>query len=554
MTQHHLHRLLATCLILMLGACGGGGGSSDPAPAPPAPPAAPTTLATADSLPRATALTADPNLQTLSIAHPGYSDFTFTYTGACEIQKLVRRSITALSNTNPNELLDHKFRCPTLASNAIQTINIAAQRNNSDEFETDLSFSTGLTNNTTLIVRDTILSTRAAVDAAFSNYLTSALLPELGLSPGLELLIAANLQTLLDQWVNLAQPNALYNVTSQRVSYSSLDPTGDNSTLLTGLVAFPDTSGAFTPRDRIIVLAHSTSSTPGDLEATNAWFLTANLLAAQGYLVVAADNWGRGDTSAEPETYLLANRTAANSLDLVRAVLADDQYAPFANSNGPNNLTIVGYSQGGHSAVALWQTLATQGPDNLVVQQVYAGGGPHNLYATFAGVIEHLDGRCNGGLYCRYVDSETTVPFATNRILPGFLSYTDTGVTAAEAIDADNLAASFVQDFVNNDPSLDKLKTLLQLNSFTNVTNADVAYADSNAQLVFYHSEYDRLVPEANTAELAALLSPTQTVDYRSGLCSTSDYATIFSLTTFVGINHTLCGLAMIDNVINDLR
>ena len=235
-------------------------------------------------------------------------------------------------------------------------------------------------------------------------------------------------------------------------------------------------------------------------------------------------------------------------------MLADDAYDGFTNNAGQNNLIILGYSQGGHTAIALWQTLATQGPDDLVVERVYAGGGPYNLYATFAGVIEHLDGSCSGGLYCRYVDPDTTVPFATNRILPGFLDYTDPGISAVDAIDANGLASSFVDSFISNDPSLDKLKMLLQLNSFTNVANADIAYAGSAAQLVLYHSAYDRLVPEANSAELAELLSPNTSIDYRSNLCSSDDYLTIFNLTDFVGINHTLCGLAMIDEVIGELR
>ena len=95
---------------------------------------------------------------------------------------------------------------------------------------------------------------------------------------------------------------------------------------------------------------------------------------------------------------------------------------------------------------------------------------------------------------------------------------------------------------------------LLQLNSFTNVINADAAYAQSSTELILYHSAYDRLVPEANTSELETLLSPTLSVDYRRALCSSDDYETIFNLTSFVGINHTLCGLAMIDEVVAELR
>ena len=102
-------------------------------------------------------------------------------------------------------------------------------------------------------------------------------------------------------------------------------------------------------------------------------------------------------------------------------------------------------------------------------------------------------------------------------------------------------------------PKYDKIKSLLQLNSFTSITNADVLSASSTA-LHLYHSDYDRLVPETNTADLFAALEPNVNVNYQKNRCNSRGYEAIFNLTDRVGIVHTLCGLSVLDDVMQDLQ
>ncbi len=553
--QHMQRIVMAAFCLAVAAACGGGGSGSsgDPVgPIPVNPDAEP--LAVQDTLPAADATTVDPGVADLSLSHLGFSDFSFTYTGVCTQAVAVAREVEALNDLGLPVLYDHKYQCNDLPQNQANRVLVQGQRDDGSRFESELTFSTGVPPASGLTVLDSVSSPRAAVEDAFAAYVAGALTTELDLPAAVQSLVAAALVEVFASWVNLSAPGAVYGVTSQRVSYASRDPAGNSAAELTGLVVMPDNSGAFTPRDQIIVLSHATGSTPGDLDPTNAWFLLANVLASHGYLVLAPDNWGRGGTAAQAETYLLANRTAANSLDLIRRVLADASYDGFRNTAAAPRLTVIGYSQGGHSALAVWQAAVTQAADEFTVDAVFAGAGPYNMQQTFQGVLQHLDGSCNNGEYCRYADTETTVPFAVNRILPGFVAYTNTGLSLDDIVDGDTLAAGFVSGFLAEEAQYDALKLRLQQSSFTNISNAAQAFAASEAQLTLYHSPFDRLVPEANTRELAALLGANQPLTYQQALCSSPLYETIFNLTDFVGIVHTLCGLAMMDEVVGQLR
>jgi pimeloyl-ACP methyl ester carboxylesterase len=392
------------------------------------------------------------------------------------------------------------------------------------------------------------------VNDMFQGYVSGALLEDLDLPSGIESLIRDLVLEIADaNWSNLVDPDALYDVTSQHVSYLSRHPDGSPSSELTAAITFPAIASAsdFVTRDRVIILTHATGSTPSDLDNTDAWYILANLFASRGYLVIAPDNYGRGGTLSAPETYLMATRTALNTLDLVNQVFDDMAYDDVYNGS---ELAIIGYSQGGHSAIGLHLLLETQGPDNLSIREVYSGGAPHNLYQTVRGVIQHLDGSCDDGAYCRYVDEETTVPFATDRIFPGFLNYTDTGLSLDDVVTSEKINPAFVTAFLADDPTLDSFKAMLQLSSFTQILSTEDNLEGSTARVHLYHSEFDRLVPFANTSELAAILEPTVTLDFHENRCNSAGYEAIFNLTDKVGVLHTLCGLSVLDEALADFK
>ena len=548
----------ALILTSYLTACGGGGGGgSTPAPEPPItdPDSEPTTVVLLDSVPGPGVTNVEPEQLTSSFAHLGHSDLSLELSSDCSdfAGTTIRRDLFDLSVADFDQLLDHKIKC-SLEENTSYTITANGTRSNDAEFTSELFISTGVTNPSGLTVINEFNQPRDTVNDMFIGYIDGAFFEDLDLPSGIESLVRGLVLEIAEaNWGNLVDPDSLYDVTSQQVSYLSRHPDGSPSAELTAAITFPVIASAsdFVTRDRAIILTHATGSTPGDLDNTDAWYILANLFASRGYLVIAPDNYGRGGTGSSPETYLMANRTALNTLDLVNQVLEDTAYDDVYNGS---DLAIIGYSQGGHSAIGLHLLLETQGPENLSIRETYAGGAPHNLYQTVRGVMQHLDGSCDDGAYCRYVDEDTTVPFATDRIFPGFLSYTNTGLLLEDVVTGEEINPEFVTAFLANDPELDNFKAMLQLSSFAQIVSAGDNFSSSNALVHLYHSQFDRLVPFANTSELAAVLEPAVTVDFHENRCNSDGYEAIFNLTDKVGVLHTLCGLSVLDDALADFK
>ena len=547
--------LIVLLLVLLVGCGGGGGGSSDPVQAGDTAPSSnqpePEDIQLLDSSPAAGAAAVDADISAMNFSHLAHTDLSISLSGDCPgfSGSSLRRSLVDVSGSEFEELVDHHVNCSP-AENTSYLIIADGTRSNDERFRASLAFSTGNRSGAAITVQDSVTTPRETINELFGDYIEGALLSDWEV-PGLVGALIIDLITDLaaDNWEKLIEPDALYDVVAERVTYHSRTPSGEPSDNLSGLVARPLIDSNFVPRDRFIILGHATGSTPGDLNTADAWFILANLFAARGYLVVAADNYGRGATSEAEETYLMANQTAHNTLDLVRQVLDDTEFTAVYSGR---EAAVIGYSQGGHTAMAVWLMEKLQGFDDLDISRVYAGGAPHNLFETVRGVLSHLDDSCESA-YCEYVDEDTTVPFATDRILPALLSYTDTELTVDDLVIDDQLTATFISGFLSNDAKYDTLKALLQLNSFTGINNIDVL-SGSNTEINLYHSNYDRLVPVANTNELFALLDAGFTVDYHQSRCNSEGYETIFNTTDRVGLVHTLCGLSVLNDVMEDLQ
>ena len=198
--------------------------------------------------------------------------------------------------------------------------------------------------------------------------------------------------------------------------------------------------------------------------------------------------------------------------------------------------------------MALWELVSAEPLPDFTVAEVYAGGGPYNLYRTFEGVVRFEAGLCANNPYCDLVDSDATFPFAANRILPGYLAYADTGLTADDVVTGNTWQRAFLDDFVNNAQALDPFKRALLISTMSREVFPQALPARVDTTFDFYHSDFDRLVPAENQRDLFPVLA-NFTVEDRSAVCNTDAYAAIFALTDFVGISHALCGIAMIDEI-----
>ena len=118
----------------------------------------------------------------------------------------------------------------------------------------------------------------------------------------------------------------------------------------------------------------------------------------------------------------------------------------------------------------------------------------------------------------------------------------------------EDINPAFVTAFLTNDPVTDHFKAMLQLSSFTQLLSAEDNFGDSTAKVHLYHSEFDRLVPFANTLELASLLETALTVDFHERRCNSAGYEAIFNVTEKVGVIHTLCGLSVLNEALADFK
>ncbi len=496
MNAHKRSRLTVLPLMLIT-ACGGGGDSADPMPT--APDA--VQISFVDTIPADGTVDVAAFRQGFEVVHtsPPGSVFDLGVDCAAADTFTVRRDL--VDHSNSDGLVNHKFSCPD-GPGAGTEHEITVRANVEGElFEGSVGFATDSDDAALSVVEEKRIQ-RDAVEALFDSYIEDVVIGEFELPFLVEQLLLSLIVDLAgNEWDHLADPDVLYDVVAQTVEYSTISPDGSVSHSLSGLVAFPDLTSAegFERRDRVILLNHATGSTPSALSDSDAWYILANLLAGHGYLVVAPDNYGRGSTEDSPETYLLGNRTGANAIDLVSVVLASGDYVLVHADSMPMPLSIIGYSQGGHSAVASWLEAIRHHRATLLPSAVHVGGAPLNLYGTFRGVLEKVEDRCSGEGYCDLVDPEVQVPFATDRILPGVMAYTNAGVVSDDIIDGDGLKDGFASAFLDGSTDYDRLRMLLQLNSYTNIANPSETFNDEAVTIHLYHSDYDRLVPVDNT-------------------------------------------------------
>ena len=555
--MYFLRRLALAAVIAGATACGGGGGgsggsnTSDPAPPPPEP------VDLGDAIP-ASGTTIDPSAPGLNLIHLADADWQFEYAGDCGPTGVtLRHALTDLSDAGDDrEIVDHKLACP-LEPGLSYAVRVDATDGGGTRHRATLEFATaGEAAAAGVTVIGTATLSRGAVDRFFRRYIRDAVLDEISI-PVIGTLIALIVAEIAEQsWTELGARGAAYGAVSESVSYASRSPSGAPATL-SGLVAMPDLAEDpdYQRPNRIVVLTHATGATPSRLDRRDGWYVLANVLAGRGHLVVVPDNWGRGASRAsdQPETYLLANRVGHNALDMVRQVLADARYAPFHDGPETVELAVIGYSQGAHSAIGMW--LAAAGLEEpFAIRDVYAGGGPHNLYDTFVGVLRRVAGRCDGDPWCRAVDEDAMVPYATDLILPAYMLYTDVGLTPDDVLDGKDLAEGFLTGMLEGDARFDALKTMLQLNTFTNAADLAGTIPSAGTRIHLYHSRLDRLLPQQNSRDLADALFPGFDVTTRFDICDSGRYERLGDLIDEAGVVHALCAFEMFDRALRDLR
>ncbi len=177
-----------------------------------------------------------------------------------------------------------------------------------------------------------------------------------------------------------------YAVATYRLSYLTEDKDGA-LVRASGLVAVPQKgAGAASP---VISYQHATT-----FQNENAPSLKLEpaeppiVLASLGYIVVASDYVGFGESNNRPHPYLQARPTARAVLDMLTAAQTWRRTAGVADSG---QLYLVGYSEGGYATMAAQREIErSASPLRAQLQASLPAAGPYDLQATLDAQLQRV--------------------------------------------------------------------------------------------------------------------------------------------------------------------
>lgn len=247
--------------------------------------------------------------------------------------------------------------------------------------------------------------------------------------------------TTLAATLNIILPiRVSYNVANYKITYSTVDALGRPDTA-SGLLCIPQIENTSVP---LAVYNHGTVGERNAVPSnpTTGERLLAHAIAATGYITVAPDYIGLGDSEGiHPYVHAASEASAGRDLLIaVRKWLQDE------NILFNDQLFLTGYSQGGHATQALHRDLQTNpGEDELEVTAATHLSGPYSISEVMAGTL--------------FSDGLAT--------LPGYIAYTYVSYNSVYGL-YDSLAQAFVPPYL---PAIDSF------------ANEQLSLADFNARL-----------------------------------------------------------------------
>lgn len=187
------------------------------------------------------------------------------------------------------------------------------------------------------------------------------------------------LQLLVDQKAPELGVTFRYGVETYKVTYETITPRGDK-THATGLICLPincpSPLGVISVQHGTIVLKSDAPSYSSDSSEA----LISIVAAGMGYVSVIGDYLGLGGSPGF-HPYCHAGSEATASIDILRTarkVCADKEIVP------SDRLFLIGYSQGGHSTMALQREIETRYAKEFNIMASAPLAGPYDLSGTMA--------------------------------------------------------------------------------------------------------------------------------------------------------------------------
>lgn len=385
---------------------------------------------------------------------------------------------------------------------------------------------------------------------------------------------------------NIAYPPYRHRIHTTTLTYTTATPDGELIEL-SAYVAFPADVLERLENDDVKILSYQKYTGENVGKTDSAAQLLGNLAASNDYFVVASYYIGHGASDGDIPAYLIEDAAATFSLDALKAFeefynenYSDDTEITIDITSQPTSL--FGYSQGGHSTMAVMFRYLYNGYTNLAA--VWAGEGPYNLLSTMDGMVasylESTDDTYSN--YTEYALVPYQVGFLKEYILPSYREYYGLDLDDDEVFLETTLLGNTVYTL---EPSFalkytytseyDTLKSQLFKNGLTTMsditlvdpeTGNDMTLQDymSDEQIDFsinlYQYEKDVLVTEGNYEDMEALLEQNvvNNINSTRGVCEVTEDGIIAALdqkifnlfTVDPTGTHVICGFYMLNDFI----
>ncbi|WP_299005986.1 hypothetical protein [uncultured Shewanella sp.] len=388
---------------------------------------------------------------------------------------------------------------------------------------------------------------------------------------------------------HIANPPYRHRIHSTTLTYTTATPDGELIEL-SAYVAFPNVDNLLNPltSEDVKILSYQKYTGENVGKTDSAAQLLGNLAASNNYFVIASYYIGHGATDGDIPAYLIEDAAATFSLDALKAFeefynenYTDDTGITIDITSQPTSL--FGYSQGGHSTMAVMLRYLYEGYTNLAA--TWAGEGPYNLLSTMDGMVSrYLDSTDDTYLnYTEYALVPYQVGFLQEYILPSYREYYGLNLddddvfieTSFLGNTVYTLKPSFALEYTYTN-KYDTLKSQLFKNSLTNMSEISLLFEDTpfdvalNEYMAFkeidfpiylYQYEEDVLVTEGNYEDMAALLEQNviNNINSTRGVCEVTEDGIIaaldqkiFDLFTLDPTGtHVICGFYMLNDFID---
>ena len=160
-----------------------------------------------------------------------------------------------------------------------------------------------------------------------------------------------------------------------KINYETIDA-HSNVTTASGQVSFPENKDVSLP---LASYQHGTvidtEEVPSRFAFTNLESIVGPIMASNGYLGIAPDYLGLGDSSGL-HPYIVATPTATSVVDMIRAAKS---LAERENYTVSNQLFLFGYSEGGYATMVAHQELERQHSEEFSVTASAPMAGPYDV-------------------------------------------------------------------------------------------------------------------------------------------------------------------------------